>query len=139
MKKRRLYVLPAALLVGVGTASYAIAGHDDGPGHVPNTTSFHAALLGYEETPSNSTTGFGQFDAKLDPNANTIHYTFSYSNLEGQKVTGGKILFEHVHFGHKGVAGASPSSSATTARRRSRKRARTTARAPSPATSSSRT
>jgi CHRD domain len=105
VKKRRLTVLAAAVLVGVGTASYAIAGHDDGPGHVPNTKNFRATLLGYEETPANSTTGFGRFEAKLDDRTNTIHYTFSYSNLEGQTVPGGKILFAHVHFGQKGVAG----------------------------------
>jgi hypothetical protein len=100
-----LTVLGIALIVGVGSASYAIAGHDDGPGHVPNTKNFHATLLGYEETPANSTTGYGQFDAKLDTSTNTIHYTFTYANLEGQKVSSGKILFAHVHFGQKGVAG----------------------------------
>ena len=105
MKKRRLYVLAVALLVGVGTASFAIAGHDDGPGNVPNTKDFKATLLGYQETPAVSTTGFGEIRAKLDDKTNTIHFTFSYSNLEGQTVSGGKILFAHVYFGQKGVAG----------------------------------
>jgi hypothetical protein len=105
VKKRRLYVLAAAILVGVGTTSYAIAGHDDGPGNVPNTKHFKATLLGYQEVPAVSTTGFGEFRAELDDNTNTIHYTFSYSNLEGQTVANGKILFAHVHFGQKSVNG----------------------------------
>ena len=105
MKKRRLYVLVAAVLVAVGAASYAIAGHDDGPGNVPNTKHFHATLLGYNETPNSiSSSGFGEFDAKLDEKTNTIHYTFSYSNLEGQK-NGGAILFAHVHFGATATTG----------------------------------
>jgi hypothetical protein len=105
VKKRGLYVLAAAILVGVGATSYAIAGHDDGPGHVPSTKNFEATLLGYQETPAVSSTGFGEFKAKLDEKTNTIHFKFSYSDLEGQKVAGGKILFAHVHFGQKGVAG----------------------------------
>jgi hypothetical protein len=101
-----LFVLAAAVVFGVGTASYAIAGHNDGPGHVPNTKHFHATLLGYNETPSTiSSSGFGEFDARLDDKTDTIHYTFSYSNLEGQTVPNGKILFAHVHFGAKATTG----------------------------------
>ena len=103
MKKRGLYVLVEAVIVGpVGTsvdeswAATIFAAVGEG---------IKTTLLGYQETPAVSTTGFGEFRAKLDDKTNTIHYTFSYSNLEGQNVAGGKILFAHVHFGQTGVAG----------------------------------
>jgi len=107
VQKRRLLVLSAAILVAAGAASYALAGGGGGPVQIPNTKSFHAALSGYPETPAISTTGFGEFSAKLDDKAATptIHFVFTYSNLEGQNVAGGKILFAHVHFGQTGVAG----------------------------------
>jgi hypothetical protein len=107
VKKRPLLVLSAAILVAVGAASYAVASEGGGSETIPNTKAFHATLSGYQETPAISTSGFGQFTAKLDDKAATptIHFVFSYSNLEGQNVTGGKILFAHVHFGQTGVAG----------------------------------
>jgi hypothetical protein len=105
VQKRRLLVLSAAILVAAGGASYALAGGGGGPANVPNTKDFKATLDGYQETPAISTTGFGQFSAKLDSNTATIHFVFTYSNLEGQNVAGGKILFAHVHFGQTGVAG----------------------------------
>jgi hypothetical protein len=111
VKKRRLYVLVAAVVIGAAAASFAIAGHDDGPGKVPNSKHFKATLLGYQETPAISTMGFGEFRAELDENADTpiIHYVLSYSNLERTvpgSPTPGKILFAHVHFGQRGVAGS---------------------------------
>ena len=107
MKKRRLYVFVAAVLVGVGTASYALAAQSErhGQGNSPGTESFHATLSGLQETPANFTTGSGQFDATLDRSTETLHFVFTYSNLKGQKVPNGKILFAHVHFGQRNVAG----------------------------------
>jgi hypothetical protein len=60
---------------------------------------FHADLNGFHETPSVSTQGFGDFDARLVDD-NTLHYVFRYAGLEG-----GNSLFAHVHFGQVGVAG----------------------------------
>ena len=111
MRKRRLYVLAATMLLAVGGASYALAAHGDrhgpGPGNGPHVQGFHATLSGLQETPANFTTGSGEFDATLDPSAPTptIHYVFSYSHLKGQLVTNGKVLFAHVHFGQPNVAG----------------------------------
>jgi hypothetical protein len=105
VKKKPLLVLSAAMLVAAGAASYAVASQGGGPDKIPNTKKFQATLSGYQETPANSTTGFGEFTAKLDDKTSTIHFVFSYANLEGQKVTDGKILFAHVHFGQTGVAG----------------------------------
>jgi hypothetical protein len=60
---------------------------------------FKTALIGYEETPSVSSPGSGQFTATIDEENQTIHYTLSFDNLNG------KVLFAHVHFGQRGVAG----------------------------------
>ena len=107
MKKRRLYVLAAAVVVGAAAASYAFAAHGDRHGHgkAQGTQSFHATLSGLQETPANFTTGSGEFNATLDPSTSTIHFVFTYSHLKGQTVTNGKILFAHVHFGQRNVAG----------------------------------
>ena len=99
--KRRLYVFIAAALMSIGAASYALADRF-GPGQVPESKEFHATLNGYQETPSVSSTGFGDFTATLDDHGAvpTIHYVFRYGGLEG-----GTSLFAHVHFGERGVAG----------------------------------
>ena len=97
---RRFYVsaaLAAVALLAIG--SLALAAKLAGPADPPNTKSFHATLNGYHEVPSVSSTGFGEFDAKLvDPQ--TLHYVFTYGGLEG-----GNSLFAHVHFGQPAVNG----------------------------------
>ena len=107
MHKRPLLAFAVAIVVAAGAASYALASSSGGPEKVPNSKDFRAKLSGYQETPAVSTTGFGEFRAKLDDKAATptIHFVFTYSNLEGQTVAGGKILFAHVHFGQTAVAG----------------------------------
>jgi CHRD domain len=99
VRKRGLHVAAAAVIAGLAAGSYALAGALDGPGKVPDTKAFHARLNGFQETPSNSTTGFGDFDARLVGD-NTLHYVFRYAGLEG-----GNSLFAHVHFAQRGVAG----------------------------------
>ncbi len=97
---RRFYVsaaLAAVALLAIG--SLALAAKLAGPPNPPDTKSFHASLNGLHETPSVSSTGFGEFDAKL-VDATTLHYVFMYSGLEG-----GSSLFAHVHFGQVGFAG----------------------------------
>jgi hypothetical protein len=99
--KRRRYVLAAAVLVGLGVGSYAVAGalsplHRGDP---PNSKEFKAHLNGYQEVPSVSTTGVGEFRARLvEPEK--LHYVFRYAGLEG-----GNSLFAHVHFGQRSVNG----------------------------------
>jgi len=97
--KRGLLVLAAALLVGLGVGSYAVAGGHDGPEQVPNTRNFEGRLSGFQETPAISSTGFGVFRARL-VSETKLHYVFHYEGLEG-----GTSLFAHVHFGQRGVAG----------------------------------
>jgi hypothetical protein len=99
VRKRRLYVLAAVGLAALGIGSYAAAGGLDGPGKVPDKKVFNARLNGFQEVPSVSTTGFGDFRAEL-VNDTTIHYVFRYASLEG-----GDSLFAHVHFGQRSVSG----------------------------------
>jgi len=65
----------------------------------PKTREFKAHLNGYQETPSISSTGWGEFRATLVEDT-TIHYVFTYGGLEG-----GNSLFAHVHFGGRSMAG----------------------------------
>ena len=60
---------------------------------------FKTTLTGYEETPSVSSAGSGEFTATVDEENQTIHYTLTFANLNSS------VLFAHVHFGQRGVAG----------------------------------
>jgi hypothetical protein len=59
---------------------------------------FREALNGYEEIPSVSTTGNGQFAARL--RNDEIEWSLSYGNLEGA------VQQSHIHIGQSGVSGA---------------------------------
>ena len=83
-------VLLGALLLVVGAGSYAVAGSGDG-------VIDSEPLLGYNEVPAVSTTATGGFGARIDGNA--IHWTLSYSALEGN------VTQAHIHFGQRFVAG----------------------------------
>lgn len=56
-------------------------------------------LTGYEEVPSVSTTGNGEFNARISNDGSRIDWELSYSDLEGA------IQQAHIHFGQKGVNG----------------------------------
>ena len=57
-------------------------------------------LTGYEETPSAvSTTGGGEFSAKISKDQTQIEYELSYENLEGA------VQQAHLHFGQKDTTG----------------------------------
>ena len=99
-RRRRIYTAVAAVVLVLGATGFAAAhgwGLDEP--RVPNTKKFHAELNGFQETPSVSTTGFGEFDAKLVGD-DTLHFVFKYKKLEG-----GNSLFAHVHFGTRFFAG----------------------------------
>jgi hypothetical protein len=90
MRRKVLVALLAVATVGVVT-TVAVASHGG----------FHAALEGYEEVPSVSTTGNGTFDATLttvgsDP---VIRYVLEYSGLEGT------AMAAHIHLGQRSVNG----------------------------------
>ena len=98
-RKRWLCALAVAAAVGLAGGAYAVAGGPNGPADPPNTKQFQARLNGFNETPSVSSTGWGQFDASLVDDT-TLHYVFTYGGLEG-----GNSLFAHVHFGGRYIAG----------------------------------
>jgi len=60
---------------------------------------FKTTLNGYEETPAVSSAGSGEFTATVDEESQTIHYSLTFANLNSN------VLFAHVHFGQRGVAG----------------------------------
>jgi len=95
----RLFVVAAAAAGVLAAGAYAVSGAIRGPGEPPKSKEFHARLNGYQETPAVSTTGFGEFHAKLVDDQK-LHYVFTYGGLEG-----GNSLFAHVHFGTRYVAG----------------------------------
>lgn len=100
MENKRWFCVLALLAAGtLGIASSTRAGELDPPGRVPDTKMFKARMNGYQETPSVSTTGSGDFEARLVDDS-TLHYVLRYADLEG-----GNSLFAHVHFGQRSVAG----------------------------------
>ena len=56
-------------------------------------------LVGWEEVPSVSTTGNGEFNARIDKAESQVDYTLSYSDLEGA------VQQAHIHIGQTGVNG----------------------------------
>lgn len=56
-------------------------------------------LSGYEEVPSVSTTGNGEFRARISNDGSRIDWELSYSDLEGA------VQQSHIHFGQAGVNG----------------------------------
>jgi CHRD domain len=55
-----------------------------------------ALLTGYEESPSVSTTGTGEFTATIAPNGKAILYSETYSGLQGT------VTQSHIHVGQLG-------------------------------------
>jgi hypothetical protein len=90
----RLKVLALAILA-LAVLSVAVAGIVA----ANDKSRFKTALIGYEETPAVSSFGSGEFTATIDGESQTIQYTLRFNNLNGG------VLFAHVHFGQRGVAG----------------------------------
>lgn len=59
-----------------------------------------ARLDGYQENPAISTAGRGTLTAKIDDEAELIHYTLTYSDLEG-----GDAAAAHIHLGDRHTNG----------------------------------
>ena len=98
---RKLAVV-ISLLAAVGltvVAAAALADRGNGNGHGKK---FSAKLIGFEETPSESTPGNGKFRARI-MNGNVIHYTLHYEDFE--QPAEGATTAAHIHFGQRCVAG----------------------------------
>ena len=59
---------------------------------------FKATLTGFEEVPAISTTGSGEFQAKVTSDGTAIEYELSYSGLQN-------AVAAHIHLGQAGVNG----------------------------------
>jgi hypothetical protein len=82
----------AGVIALLGVVSFAVAGS--------GSKNFRGdPLIGYEENPDVSTVGTGSFSARLSEDGTSIHYTLSYSGLEGT------VTQSHVHFGKRAVNG----------------------------------
>lgn len=60
----------------------------------------HADLDGYSEVPAVSTTGTGEFVARINQSETAIDYVLSYQNLEGSST-----IAAHIHLGQEAVNG----------------------------------
>lgn len=83
-----LLLVGGVLAVGGG----ARADHD--------SNTLRAKLAGFAETPSVSSTGSGQFKARISRDEDTIEFDLSYEDLEGATVTQA-----HIHLGERHTAG----------------------------------
>jgi hypothetical protein len=86
------------LLVVASVALAATAFADRGKGNGGNN--FKANLTGFQETPSESTPGHGDFRARIE--GNEIRYRLHYEDFEAAELA---TAAAHIHFGQRGVAG----------------------------------
>jgi hypothetical protein len=80
-----------ALALAAGLALADKNGSDD--------RQIRARLSGFQEVPVVSSTGSGEFNAKLDKLTGEIDYEFSYSGMQGT------VVQAHIHLGQRGVNG----------------------------------
>ena len=90
-----LAALIAALGVILAMGSYAVAGSSKDNVKADSMTGY---LEGAPGGPVSSA-ATGEFEATIDDEARTIHYTLSYSGLEGD------VRQSHIHFGQRSVNG----------------------------------
>ena len=87
MKKSSWLIVPAALAVAGGAVA---------------ASGFHKLrgdLSGYEEPPAISTTGTGEFDARINDAETEITYALRYAEMEST------VTQAHIHVGQRGVNG----------------------------------
>jgi hypothetical protein len=94
MRKVALLVLVGAIGV-LAVAAVAFAGRNDNNG---DATSFSARLNGWEEDPSQVTTGKGSFEANV-VSATRIDFTLTYEAMEG------RVFMAHIHIGSRHESG----------------------------------
>jgi hypothetical protein len=95
---RKLVLALTVAVVGALAIAGAVAlAHDDN-----GNRNFSAKLIGFEETPSESTPGHGSLRLRITNGGTVIHYRLHYEDFEAAE---GSTLFAHIHFGQRGVAG----------------------------------
>ena len=96
---RKVVILGLAVMLGVlGVSAVALADRGKGKGN-GNGKHFSAKLNGWEEDPSQVTTGRGSFKAKV-VSATQIDFTLKYRNLEDTNV-----VQAHIHIGSRHETG----------------------------------
>lgn len=93
----RLKVAVGLVVLGAGGIGTAAVAHD--------RSRLDAALSGYEETPTLSTSGHGFFKASINRGADEIRYTLSYEGPFDAKPEGGQVTQAHIHIGAPAIAG----------------------------------
>jgi hypothetical protein len=96
---RKAVLLGLVVIFGVLAVS-AVALADRGKGKGNGNKNFSARLNGWEEDPSQITTGRGSFSAEV-ASATAINFTLRYRNLEGTNV-----VQAHIHIGSRHESGA---------------------------------
>ncbi|HZY29194.1 MAG TPA: CHRD domain-containing protein [Jiangellaceae bacterium] len=92
---RRTFAI-GVVAAGTVIGSVAVASGDDGEGR----NDFRETLSGYQEDPlALSTTGTGDFHARISPSDDAITYTLEYSALEGT------VTQAHIHLGGRHQSG----------------------------------
>ncbi len=91
MNKRTLVAvaIPLLVLLAFGASATANGG----------SFAFGARLSGYEETPAINSNATGFLKATVNSTGTSISYTLSYSGFTST------VLFSHIHFGQRSVAG----------------------------------
>jgi len=87
-----------ALFAGVAVL-LAIPGSQDVAQADDGQRALRADLRGFEEPPSISSTGSGEFRARISPDETSFEYELSFQDLEGD------VTQSHIHIGQKGVNG----------------------------------
>ncbi len=91
--------LRVALLLAVVAGAFAIVAPGDAARADGEGRSLKADLDGFEEPPAVSSTGSGEFRAKISRDRSSFEYTLRYEDLEGT------VTQAHIHVGQKGVNG----------------------------------
>ena len=90
MRRRVLISLATLAVLSISTIIFAQGGFKR----------ISEILTGYEETPAAiSTTGSGEFHARISNDESRIDWELSYSDLQGA------VLQSHIHFGRPGTSG----------------------------------
>ncbi len=87
-----------SLVAGLAIASLLYAGSWVGADHERHRVK--ARLHGFNEVPAVSSTGSGEFTARIHRDALAVDWELSYEDLEGTVTTA-----SHIHFGQKDVNG----------------------------------
>jgi CHRD domain-containing protein len=88
-------VVGLSLLTIVGPLGISRAGSST----LDERRSFRTTLKSFNEVPSLSTNGSGQFTARISNNDDSIQFVLTYQDLTGNP------LVAHIHFAQKGVSG----------------------------------